>query len=415
MAQADGAIPARPGFGAPARPFQDAATEVLGRLQRAFVELLKVGPGTPRKAAEVERAFRVDYKLGWQIHRIATEENPLAAGAHVPARVSIQRLLKSAARVGVGEEVRREIGEAFDAFERLLESEAHDRMELDAMMQGFVPEAREKNELAIKQSAFRAQSQLKGVALEAQVGAFFLHPSKDGKMVDRATFSAFVGLRRLRADAHIGFATISASGTGASVLTLDGAVPDSAHSILLAEFCSAPAPKFDTARFGSTASYSVAGANVGMRSAVDLVMGEYRPAAMRRYVMPDGKRMAGVMNLPDMPMKRQITDVYLHRDVYPGSTPQIGVYDTVPRGMVQRLDDPERERDRIPFKESMALIAGGPRAALAGPLERYVQMLDHVCGKLGWDPDAFRGYRLDVTFPVYGAQYMVGFALPEAP
>lgn len=395
--------------------FEHAAGIVLGRLQLALAELLKAVLVPTRTASEVERAFGIDYKLSWQIHKIATAQNPLAAGAHVPARVSIEKLLKAAARRQVPKAVIAEVEDAFLHFEQLTLSEAEDREELSGMLAALVPEVREKRELDVKRAAFKAMSQIKGVSLEAQVGAFVLHPSQDGAAVDRATFSAFVGLRRLRAAAYIGFGTLSATTPQSTAQTLDGHTPDGLHSILLPEYCSQPTPRFGVKPFNGWTFYTVLGAHVGLRSAIDLVMAELRPRAMRRYRQADGRYMSGVMNLPDMPMKRQTTDVFVHRDLYPDGAPGFAVYDTVPRGLASGLDDPAREADRIPFVEHLRPISGGLLHAGVAHLPRYVEMLEHLCGKLGWDPSAFRGYRLDVSYPVYGAQYMIGFNLPEPP
>lgn len=395
--------------------FEHAAALVLGRLQVALSELLKAAPGQTRTASEVERAFGIDYKLGWQIHRIATAENPLSAGSNVPARVSIEKLLRSASRRQVPKAIVAQVLEAFDDFEALTASEAEDREELSGMLAALVPEAREKRELDVKRAAFKAMSHVKGVTMEAQVGAFILNPSKDGLLVDRATFSAYVGLRRLRAAAHIGFATTSATTPTSSVLTLDGLPPDDLNSILLPDFCSVPVPRFAVTRYGSTTHYSLEGAHVGLRAAFDLVMAEHRPGAMRRYQLADGRKMNGVANMPDLPMKRQTTDIYVHRDLYPEGEPVFAVYDTVPRGMPTSMADPAREIDRIPFAESLALLPGGMSEPSLPHLPGYLSMLTHVCGKLGWNPDAFRCYRLDVLYPIYGAQYMIGFNLPEQP
>lgn len=395
--------------------FEASAAIVLGRLQLSLSDLLKSVPAPTRTASEVERAFGIDYKLSWQVHKIATAQNPLAAGSHVPARVSIEKLIKAATRRGVSREVTTAVEEAFGQFEQLTLSEAEDREELTAMLAALVPEVREKRELEVKRAAFKAISQIKGVSLEAQVGAFILHPSKDGSAIDRATFSAYVGLRRLRAAAYIGFGTLSASSPNSTALTLDGHKPDGLNSILLPQYCSEPTPKFDVRPFNGWTFYSVTGAQVGLRAAIDLVMAELRPGAMRRYRQADGRIQSGVMNLPDLPMKRQTTDVFVHRDVYPDSTPGIAVYDTVPRGMASGLDDPAREADRIPFVEHIRPISGGMQHSGVAHLPRYVDMLEHVCGKLGWDPTAFRGFRLDVQYPVYGSQYMIGFTLPDAP
>lgn len=398
-----------------AMTFEDSATRVLGRLSVAFSELLLGVPAKPGTASEVERALGVDYKLSWQIHRLATCANPLANGAHVPARVSMQKLLSASSRRRVPMAVIREVSEAFDAFEQFVEAEAGDRHELVSMLGALAPEVREKQELEIKKAAFKAMSHVKSVSMEAQVGAFLLHPSSDGTMVDRTTFSAYLGLRRLRAAAPIGFSTVSVTTPTSPVLTLDGHVPDGVHSILLPQFCSQPPPEFQVSTFGTHARYSVAGSRVGLSSAVDLVMAEHRPGAMKRYRQPDGRKTSGVMNLPDIPMKRQTTDIFLHKEVYPSSSPSFAVYDTVPRGMAGSLDDPARQVDRVLFEESVQSISGGLLQAELPHFPRYLDMLRFCCDKLGWKPADFRCFRLDVFFPVYGAQYMIGFDIPDAP
>lgn len=397
------------------RTFEQSATMVLSALQMALSDLLRAAPEPTRTASEVERALGVDYKLSWQVHRIATVRNPLAGGANVPARVSMQKLLNAAARRRIPTSIISRVSEAFDAFERLIESEAGDRGELEAMLAAFVPETREKRELEIKRAAFKAMSQVKSVTMDAQVGAFLLHPSADGKAVDRATFSAYVGLRRLRPGAYIGFTTVSATTPGSTVQTLDGTAPDGGHSILLPQFCSKPTPRFEVNRYGPHTRYSLVGSDIGVSAAVQLVMAELRRGAMRRYRQPDGTRMSGVMNTTDIPMKRQTTDIFIHRDVYPGSQPEFGVFDTVPRGLATALDDPAREIDRIPFEESVRPLAGGLEHAGLAHLPGYTDMLGYVCERLGWERAAFRGYRLDVLYPVYGAQYMIGFAVPAMP
>ena len=74
-------------------PFEHSATLVLADLQRALAELLAAVPDQVRKAADVKRVFGVDNSLGWQTYRVAHASSPLAAGKHVPASVSIRKLL----------------------------------------------------------------------------------------------------------------------------------------------------------------------------------------------------------------------------------------------------------------------------------------------------------------------------------
>lgn len=379
-----------------------------------MLDLVRAVSASTKRASDVEKAFGVDYKLGWQVHRIATVRNPLEAGAHVPARVSMERLLKSATKRKAPAGVVERVAGAFAAFEQLVESEAGDRAELDAMIAEFVPEIREKRDRAARVTAFKGISQIRGVAMEAHVGTFILHPSANGSTVDRATFSAYLGLRRLRPGSTIGFTTIGLS--GATVLTLDGRPPEEPHGILLPQFCSAPIPRFDVRRNGEFTDYFVAGNAVGLSAAVDLVMGEYRPQAIKRYRQPEGRSMTGVMNLVDTPLKRMTIDVMVHSDLFPGGPPALEAYDFVPRGQVsQGIGDPTRERDKLTLYEHIRPIPGGIAGAGLPESPTYVKMLGHVCSTLGWQPGAFRAYRLEVDYPLYGSQYLIGFTLPEAP
>ncbi len=398
----------------PRGTFHEHASSVLGNLQSAVLDLLRSVSASTKRASDVEKAFGVDYKLGWQIHRIATVRNPLEAGAHVPARVSMERLLKSATKRKASARAVERVSRAFDAFEHLVETEAGDRAELDAMIAEFVPEIREKRDLAARMASFKGISQVRGVAMEAHVGAFILHPSKDGATVDRATFSAYLGLRRLRSGSTIGFSTAGVA--GAKVVTLDGKPTDGPYGILLPQFCSAPTPRFDVRKNGEITDYFVAGDDVGLSTAVDLVMAEFRPGAMKRYRLPGGRPMTGVMNLIDTPLKRMTIDVVLHKDIYPGGTPALAAYDTIPRGQVaQGIGDPTRERDRLALHEEIRPIPGGLSGATLPGTANYTKMLEHVCATLRWDPREFRVYRLEVDYPLYGSQFLIGFTLPDAP
>ncbi|MGH7131035.1 MAG: hypothetical protein ACREJO_03725 [Phycisphaerales bacterium] len=396
-------------------PFEQAAAGVLGELQRSIAELLEAAPGETGRAADVERAFGVDYKLAWQVYRIATAASPLAAGANVPARVSVERLLKSAARRKIPAAVVGRVLRAFEDYERLVDAHAGDRAGLDAMIGAYLPDEQEKQELVTKQAAYRAMSQIKGLDAEAELTANLLYPSADGVSVDRVSLQGHFGQRRLRPKVGIGFWTASMMRPDQVPLTLSGEPCDGPMSAWLPEFCSAPSLRFEVARADGVQFYWVEGEEVGLRSAVDLVMAEYRPGTMKRYRRDDGVRDTGVFDVMDCPTRRLTLDVFVHKDVYAGVTPELAIYDAAVFGLVRGSGDPVREHHRLRMIESIQPIVGGLAHAGLGHVARYIEMLEYVCAKRGWDPGAFRGYRLDVQYPVYGAQYVVKFELPQAP
>jgi hypothetical protein len=398
----------------PPLAFQQAATTVLAELQRAVASLLASASGETRRVADVVRTFGVDHRLGWQIHKIANAPTPLAVGANVPARVSMQKLLKAASRRKVPANVVKGVSEAFDQYEQLVEEHAGDRAELEAMLSAFLPEEREKQELASKQAAFKAMSDIRGVASDATTCTFLLHPSSTAARVDQAVIAGSFGLRRVRPGTHIAFWSVSVETPEQEPLNLAGEPASGPHGTLLREFCSDAALRIEVDKRDNLTNFWLAGQEVGLRAAVDLVSAEHRPAATGRYRAP-GLARNNLFEVADTPTKRLTLDVFVHRDLYPNASPYLAIYQTITRGIVRKYGDPAREHDRLHLHEIIRAITGGVSQAHLPHVPRYVEMLEHACGRLKWDAASFRGYRLDVQYPVYGAQYMIGFELPEKP
>jgi hypothetical protein len=284
------------------------------------------------------------------------------------------------------------------------------------MLSEFLPEAREKQELGAKEAAFRGMSQVRGVAVETTLSARIVHPGEvAGGRHDCASLELDLGVRRTRPRSHLEFGSGDFSHSEPGLLTLDRQRAKGPNDFLLPEYCSSPLPRFERQETQGDMCYAIVGGDIGLRSSVDLVTGEYRPRAIRCARENDGRRHAYFATVGSVPTKRYVSDVFLHRDVFAGLAPQLRIYDVVMRGLVTAFDDVERQRDRIWMHERITPIAGGMSNARWPGEPRYVEMLERVCGKLGWDPSAFRGFRLDVQYPVYGAVYMLGFELPEAP
>lgn len=396
-------------------PFEQAAAQVLGELQHALTDLFSAAPTEIRKIADVEKAFGVNHLLAWQLYRIVHAHNPLGAGMHVPADVSIKKLLTAAARRRVAPGVTDRVAQAFAAFERLIEAEAGDRDELEAMLNAFLPEERRKQDLASRQAAFKAMSQIRGLAMEAVVATMIYRPSPDGKKVDRGTLNCDLGVRRVRPDARIVVTSGDQSRPDNPVLTLDGMPINGPQAALLPEFSTNPPPRFVTRESGGIAYYRVAGDEVGMRSAIDLVMADRRSGVMPVFREPGSPRVRGMANLFEAPTRRGTQDIFLHKDLWPGVPPQLAVYSASSAQAIRFFGDPAREDDLLTTHEEIRLLPPGLAAARLPHMPRYVELLEYTFGKLGWDPADFRGYRLDVQYPIYASQYCIGFEVPAPP
>src|SRR5689334_2582279 len=96
-----------------APPLHGLAAEVMGELHAALSELL-ANTGEPvARAVDVERVFRLDKTLSWQVFRLSQSPDIAEAG-NVPSRTAVRRLLDAARRRRVPKPVLDRVAEAFE-------------------------------------------------------------------------------------------------------------------------------------------------------------------------------------------------------------------------------------------------------------------------------------------------------------
>lgn len=405
------ALPVTPPASGRSASFEEVATSVLRELQDALNALLAAAPGETHRATDVEKAFGVDYKLAWQTFRIANAENPLAAGSSVPARVSMRKLLQAASKKRIPEQLIERVSAAFEVFEQFVSTDAGDRESLEALLSAFLPEERQKQELAAKAADFKARSQINGIAAEAELFCAFYLPARNATMVDLAFVQGHIGLRRIWPGAPIRFGYEN-SGL-AKLRTLDGTPMTSGQDALLREFSTSPLPEFKRHATDVSTYYSVTEQDVGLRSAINLVRGLLNHENKPLHRQDDGRTHTAVLSILDVPSKRLTMDVFLHEDVYPGVSPELTIHDTSRDGVITRVNDPAREHDRLQIHESVRPLGTRFVQAKLAHIPGYLDMLRHAADKLQVDPATLRGYRLDVQYPVYATQYTIAFRLPE--
>lgn len=392
--------------------FEQSATAVLERLQHALASLLAAAPGEVRKAADVERVFGLDHRLGWQVYRIANAKHPLAAGTHVPARVSMERLIRVAGRKGVASSVVEEVQAAFEDFERLVEQEAGSRTAFDTLITCAVPEHLAEAELAARESLFLAARTVRGASMRLSLFTSIAYPSANqSDMIDTCNLMGNFGVQRIRPGALIETSALFRDPRGSQVRTIDGKPIVESTDIMLPAFCSAPAPRLSVRRGDQSARYVLEGANVGLKGAVDTVFADFLAAGRTRFGTA-ARPYIGVAHATDTPAALQIIDLLVHESLVPQQVPEARVYDMVPHGQLTKLPDPDRELDRVAFEPRVRTLGRLPTGLRCLHLPRYQEMVAHVCAARGWDVERLRGYRVEVEYPVYSWQTAVTLRLP---
>jgi hypothetical protein len=378
-------------------------------------DVIGVIPVRVKRPAEFQRALKLDRSLTSRLLRALEMDDPLAALYRMPGPQGL-RLVLRAARKAVADNpeliVRAE--EALTELEHLVAKEVGDWKALHAALCGWIPEAREQFEMANRQAAFRAMSNIKGVTADAMVSVTLIHPgSANLEWVDRAGITGMCRMRRLRPGTPMGFLHGSsiAPPPGTQRLSLDANPIDPKHGApLLREFSSSPTPEFDVRLDGDIVHYLLKGDDVGVGSLVEL----YFADVMRgRY--PADKAISPRPPTPgaviDVPVKTLIVDVLVHEDVWRGVEPELHMYDTAVRGIANPVDA-SRDMDRIDVLDTIQNLGTQSSRFRTAEVACYSDMVRFVCRKLGWDSESFRGFRCRVECPVYGTQVSMIFRLP---
>jgi hypothetical protein len=386
---------------------------VGSELARAVRAVIDAVPGGPNGPADLARTLGIDKVLASRLLKAARNRDPMAALYHMPGPDPLRRVLRGASSRGVPKELLAGAKQAVDQFETLIRREAGDRSALAAMISAWLPEARAEFELRRKQTAFRAMSELKGSAMETSLATVVLHPSEDQTHLDVIWIFGLFGLRRLRAGCTVRFASrrLTRDDAGRLPRTLDGVPVDGFDGLRLEEFCSSPPAKLRVERTGEVVHYTLGDDAFGPRSATDLVFVEVNRAELGRYIPASEGRRRYVFAEVSTPVRLLVFDALLHEDVFPGVDPGLYIYDTAFEGVAD-VNDRARDGDRLDLRESIQPLGQGIARFRTTEVPRYAELLRHVCSKLGWDGERFRGYRCRIDYPIYGTQVAMAFEAP---
>jgi len=363
------------------------------------------------------RRLGLDKVLTSRVLRALRNKDAMAVINLSPGPEPLRRLLRAAARAGVGAELIGEAERAVEAFDVLIRCDVGGRSALDSIISAWLPEARADFELRRKKAAFKAMSELKGVMARAHILTFMLAPSEDGRSIDYVWLFGLTGLQRLRPGAAVHFASTRVSKQHVpprEALSLDGHPLDRVDQGLLESFCSAPTPQLDVSSIGDTVHYALPDHGFGPESAIDIVCANLNRKARKRYNRAGHGRRTSYYAQIRTPVQTLHFDVLVHQDVYAGSDPALTIYDTSVDGTAD-VNDPARDVDRYDLLESVQHLGVGITKFRNTDVPMYARLIRHVCSKTGWDGGRFRGYRCRVECPVYGSQVVLAFEVPEDP
>ncbi len=114
--------------------------------------------------------------------------------------------------------------------------------------------------------------------------------------------------------------------------------------------------------------------------------------------------------IPSTPTRRMIFDCIVHEDLCPPIDPRVMVHEAAGNGPVgTHAEFAAREPDLLDWRPPVRFMGQGVEQFRAAWLPRYGEMLRRVCEATGWSPEGFRGYRVEVEYPVQSWQVSMAF------
>lgn len=382
--------------------------EVGRELADSFGQVLDAIPGAPHRPRWLAQQLGLNAVLTSRLLKAARQRDPIVVAHVIPGPEPLRRVLRAAEKQRIDRRLIENASAAVDRFQQLIDAEAGDRSALDAIISGWLPDAREKVELIAKQSVFRGVSHLLGTSVDVAHYTVIMHPGagRSGR-ADQLWIFNVQGLRRVRPGASVDYDTIHSA---APLLTVDGEPVDNLRGLLLEQFCSSPIPRLDVTHDGDIAQYTLSSSDVGVRSAVDLVHATYLPEK-KEIELPPGEpqrkaRMAVGINTPSRVF---VFDAIIHEDIFPGQTPGLDIYRTA--GVFGSSPAARRDMDRLDVLESVQSIGQGSARLRSVDSPRHHEIIRFACERRGWDVERLRGFRCRIDYPMYSTEVVLSFDL----
>ncbi|QDV08151.1 hypothetical protein Poly30_36870 [Planctomycetes bacterium Poly30] len=366
----------------------------------------------PQRLAE---AIGVDKVLASRVLKALRREDSIARLHHLPGPDPLRRFVRaSRRRLELEDSLAQPALDVIEEFRSLLATEWGDRSALTSLLAAWSPEVREEFELRRKQAAWRAMSELLGSTADLDLSAVILKPATDPTRLDVTWVLGLLGLRRLRPGVPVKATTrrIVPENVARRPMGLNGkplaGLAGGRMGGELDGFCQARPGHFVARRTGDLLQYTLSSDDYGPESAVDVLLAEVNQGEMPAAVKRGSGRRGWVYADAPIPSRKLILDVMVHRNVYPGSVPELMLYDTSVHGVAD-VNDRTRDVDRLDLVQAIRSLGPADGDLSIREFTPYPAMMAHVFEGLNQDAADFQVHRVEIDYPLHGMQVAVAF------
>jgi hypothetical protein len=388
----------------------------LQGVRRSLIELYATMGADPGAPQEIARKYGVNRNLTWKLSKVINAPSPFASLNHLPGQQGLELAVGAFENAGAPRLVVDQVRLAVKRFLQVVELHAGDREHLELTLESMGVFERESAGDTGRELAFRGNSAVWGVQARTRLTAAFLAPT-DGRRDQHtvALVSGLVGFRRqrpnvewrlFRSQAHHDKGTNLPGGPE----ELEAKQPGE-HPLLLREFSSANMPvlTFMDTKLGR--EFYLPSGEVGNRAVFDCFYG-YIMRGLPSYRTSEDT--VGSFAVPiTMPVENLVFDIVYHKSIPIAETVESALFG-FPHGGPDDVTE-QTVRNQLPLNERPMELAGSP-PAVATPLAPALHRIaERVYTKMGWNPDDFRGIRLQVAHPPMSSRVVLKWQLPSPP
>lgn len=385
----------------------DLAT-VASSLGGTLTAVIDSIPGGPHRPTALARKLGISRVTASKMLNALARPNPYEMLQDIPGPESLRAVTAVAPELGADAKLVREADEAIDRFARAIRQQFGTRAALNAAISPRSANLQARVEQSSRYEVFKGMRQIMGVEAETWLTSMIFAPSPaDPGAISVTTIHGALKMRRLRPDVPIYFTF----GPPKQHNTDSAEPPSSPFN--LNEFCTGVPAPMETEVAAGQLVHRLAHDKLGKEAVVDMLAASHNPRGAPRYASPERSK-GGVSAFVDIPVKNMICDALIHADLFPGSTPELLVYNPGARGPANP-NDPRRDIDLVGVPEEIELLGNNKYRFDLPEAPRYQDMVKKMCAQIGRDESEFRLFRLRMAYPVTAFQFVMAFKAPPAP
>jgi hypothetical protein len=437
----DAPAAAEPGTGPGLSAAQiEVARRVGERLQSEFRALIRAFPLESRTIAGMSDWLGETRPVCQRLLRgVRHPGDALKALTFFPGVRGLRQVIDAARRRDCDQALLAVAGAAVDRYAALIDehggSQARLLAALDAAGAAPPPDAPRAGTFATdllqaRQGAFENLRLVTGREFRTQLAVFLYRPCPDDPTrMDCVTAMGMIGIRRREGSLPICPTHTFSYGSREEVeradFTLSTFADEPAASgapvAVLEEFCTKPLPAV-VARQTNGVLPVLVDPDRASEDPIDVVLG----TRFARVPHPahDEPCVQTCSLVSDGPARNLVMSIHMHRSLAQASIPSLGSYFLGSRGPVSapsaaRHDGPSagftahRWFDRLPDRPRLELLGFGLEHSGSSAYPRMSELIEHLLRSQGWTAEEFVGYRCQVPYPIWGAQYLVTFDFSE--